>query len=108
MESLRTIREKNLVELVKVVGDDAIILQRISHRLHQLDENACNYGLTERQLKRVERLEIQAGVIGEKHDLVSYHQRDPRGWSLYLVNPNQLDGYNIDAVYYSGIAVCPH
>ena len=105
METIRTIRERNLLEIGQVTQCvdiyDAIILQRISHRLHQLDENACNYGLTPRQEKRVERLEEQAQAIAQKFHLTAYHQSDPRGWSLYLTPPNTSQ-------YTDGLAICPH
>lgn len=105
MESIRQIRERNLVELSKVTSvEDALMLQRISHRLHQLDENACNYGLTERQEKRSDRLEKQAQDIATIYNLRAYHQSDPRGWSLYLVPPE----LNIESQYDRGYGVCPH
>ena len=107
MESLRQIRERNLIEIAKIYkvdGDDALILQRISHRLHQLDENACNWGLTERQEKRVDRLEEQAQTIANKYGFTAYHRSDPRGWSLYLVPPN----LNIESQYDQGLGICPH
>ncbi len=103
MESLRQIRERNLIEIAKIWkidGDDALILQRISHRLHQLDELACNYGFSEAQDKRCTRLEIQAQQIAQKYNLTAYHQSDPRGWSLYFV-PTGKD-------YTEGLGICPH
>ena len=104
METTRQIRERNLLEIAKIWridGDDAMQLQRISHRLHQLDENACNWGLTKRQEKRVGRLEQQAQEIASKYNLYAYHQSDPRGWSLYLVTEAEKD-------YSRGLAICPH
>ena len=106
MESIRQIRERNLVELAKGVSiNDALLLQRISHRLHQLDEHACNWGLSERQEKRNDRLEEPAGNIAQNYNLVAYHQSDPRGWSLYLVKPELQP---IDQHYPEGLAICPH
>ncbi len=105
MESLRQTRERNLLEIAKVTtGEDAMLLQRISHRLHQLDENSCNYGLTQRQEKRVDRLERQAQEIAEQYGRAAYHQGDPRGWSLYLV----ITGLDIESQYDQGLAICPH
>lgn len=105
MESLRQIRERNLLAIAKVTtGKDAMLLQRISHRLHQLDENACNYELTHRQETRLERLERGAERIANRYNLVAHHQGDPRGWSLYLVSPD----LNIDSQYDQGLAICPH
>lgn len=106
MESIRQIRESNLLKLAKLVSDEeAMLLQRISHRLHQLDEVSCNYGLTEQQEKRVYRLKRQAQEIAEKHNLNAYHQGDPRGWSLYLVPSDMKD---LHANYDKGFAICPH
>jgi len=107
MDSIRQTRERNLIEIVKkhnIDGEDAMLLQRISHRLHKLDENACNYGLTEYQEKRVDHLERQAIDIAFKYNLKAYHQSDPRGWSLYLVPP-ELDPHRD---YSNGLAICPH
>lgn len=107
MDSLRQTRERNLIEIVKkynIDGEDAMLLQRISHRLHQLDENACNYGLSERQEKRVDRLKKQAHDIANKYGLNAYHQSDPRGWSLYLVPPDITPSRD----YTQGLAICPH
>ena len=104
MESIRQIRERNLLQIAKVVsGEDAMLLQRISHRLHQLDEYACNYEMTKRQETRLQRLEQQAQGIASKYNKVAYHQSDPRGWSLYLVSPE----LNIDSEYDKGLAICP-
>jgi len=104
MDSIRRTRERNLVDIVKrgIDGDDAMLLQCISHRLNQLDENACNYGLTPRQEKRVDTLEKQAETIAHKYYLSGYHQSDPRGWSLYLIQPGTWDNYD------RGLAICPH
>jgi len=104
MESLRQTRERNLIELVKkgIGGEDAMLLQRISHRLHQLDELACNYGLADRQEKRVDTLEKQADTIAQKNNLQAFHQSDPRGWSLYLIQPGTQDNYD------RGMGICPH
>ena len=104
MDSIRRAREENLIDLVKrgIGGDDAMLLQRISHRLHQLDITACNYGLTDIQEKRVATLEKQAETIAHKYNLSGYHQGDPRGWSLYLIRPGTGDNYDLD------LAICPH
>ena len=69
-------------------------LKEISHKLHRLDENACNYGLTKRQETREKNLEKEAtelteemGKLMEKtNGLRIYRQGDPRGCSLYLID----------------------
>lgn len=102
-----TPRENNLINLVDthhITAEDAIILQMIAHRLHSLDENACNYGLTPQQEKRVTRLEAQAQTIANEYHLNAYHQGDPRGWSLYLVDNEHTNQSGYD----NGIVICPH
>ena len=106
MESIRQIRESNLIELAKYISvKDALILQRISHRLHQLDENACNWGLTLHQERRADRLLEQAYQIAIPYKFTVYHQSDPRGWTLYLVPEDMADP---GSHYPEGYAVCPH
>ena len=91
-------------------------LLAISGRLHSLDEAACSYGLTPTQEKRVDRLENQAQEIIEeiKPGSVAYHQGDPRGWSLCLLSPEDiesarqaLDGneWDVSAYYSKSVAV---
>jgi hypothetical protein len=103
MDSLRVIRSRNLCELTRqgFSIDEALELQRISHSLHTLDENECNYGLTHRQETRQTNLEKKANEIAISHKLNAYHQGDPRGWSLYIIHTGEED-------YTKGIAVCPH
>ena len=108
METTRQIREHNLIEIIRtlpaITASDATTLQRISHRLRQLDEASCNWGLTERQEKREERLEKQAQDIADKYNRFAYHQGDPRGWSLYLLTAEEAKSGN----YYNGLGICPH
>lgn len=77
-------------------------LQKISRSLHKLDENACNYGLTKRQETRQKNLLQEAQTLAQKLGLHTYHQGDPRGCSLYLVE----DTKDIDQYYTNGIALC--
>lgn len=115
--SYRQWREENISELYPLVGTDALHLQRIARSLARLDEHSCNYGLSERQEKREERLEARATEIAKRHHLKVYRQGDPRGWPLYLYSTRALNKYRkrtkatygIDACYSSvGVAVCPH
>jgi hypothetical protein len=103
MESMRVIKSRNLCQITGAgfTCDEALRLQDISRFLHHLDEAECNYGLTHRQESRQITLENEATKICKAHNLVAYHQGDPRGWSLYIVKTN-LDDYS------QGIAVCPH
>ena len=113
-------RQQNYGDLIQkgISLNDAELLQRISRSLHRLDENLCNgyqdykgnwdEAAEKRAEKREERLEKQGKEIAEKYGLIFYHQSDPRGWSVYLVKPEQLNEYSIDAVYSQGIGVTPH
>lgn len=98
-------------------------LLAISGRLHRLDELACNQGLTPMQVKRGARLELQAQEIIEeiKPGSVAYHQSDPRGWSLYLLSPDDVqagkfntaagcqapddNGWDVSVYYHKGLGV---
>lgn len=75
-------------------------LRLIAKSLHKLDEYACNYGLTPRQEKRLERLEKLAEDIAHEMGFKSYHQGDPRGASLYL-----LDKKTDENNYSSGLVI---
>ena len=105
---MANVRARNAAELGAkgIVPGDALRLQAISRSLHRLAEASCNYGLTERQDKREDRLVEEATAIAHRYGLLAYHQGDPRGWNLYMVHPDQLGGYEIGAVYNRGIAVC--
>ena len=78
-------------------------LKPVARQLHRLDERACN-GTSESLAKRDEKREINlmksaadlAGQIG----LTPYHQSDPRGCSLYVIDKT-MD----DSNYHNGIAI---
>jgi len=116
------IRSENLVLLVHTMqatqdGDnhnphlgmsDALALQKIARRLHHLDENACNYGLQEREEKEETRLESRAVAIAQGYGLKVYRQGDPRGWPLYLYDPDKISEDKIESVYWpQAQGVCP-
>ena len=106
--TVRTRRENNLVELVDtyhIALRDALMFQKISRRLRQLDEAACNYGLTPQQEKREARLEVEANLLAGKYQQQAYHQSDPWGWPLYLL-PKTVTQPHADYTGYPGI--CPH
>jgi hypothetical protein len=77
-------------------------LQKISKTLHRLAENACNYGLSKAQETRQDNLMKQAEELAQLLGLHAYHQGDPRGCCLYLVENNQ----GAETNYTDGIAVC--
>jgi len=104
----REVREENLVGLVPLVGTDALRLQAIARALHKLAEAKCSYALTEWQLRKGNRLTEEAEGIATEHGLQVYYQADPRGWPLYLLTPEQVEEWDIGAIYDRGVAVCPH
>ena len=88
------------IDLLRFFYSQAVELRKISYSLNRLDVAACNYQLTKRQEKRVEKLEKEAFEIANKFGLKAYHQRDPRGCSLYLTE-SKADMSNYDR----GIAI---
>lgn len=93
---MRTAQIQDLAYFVQVYED----LKKISKSLHTLDENHCNYGLTSRQETRITSLEKKAEDLAQRIGLHAYHQSDPRGCSLYLID----DTMN-DSTYNYGIAI---
>ncbi len=87
-------------------ASDVARFQKISRSLSHLDELSCSQELTHRQETRSDNLEKQATALAKPYGLLSYHQSDPRGWSLYLVTTEQLLGHSIDAAYSRGLGVC--
>lgn len=63
-------------------------LMNLARAFHRLDEAACNYGLTPRQEKRVERMEERLTVISQQLGIAIDHNGDPRGFSVYLHLPS--------------------
>ncbi len=99
-------RMKNLADLVKagISTDDAFELQRLSRAFHRQDEDDCTIPFSDeesdKRTKREDRREAKAGTIAAKYGRKAYQQGDPRGWSLYLVKPEDGDQYT------NGLAVC--
>lgn len=81
------------MKIEEIVGLDQRLgeLRKISRSLHRLSECSCNYGLTDRQEKRKERLEKKAVELGKELGFKVYFQGDPRGCALYLVPPELAD-----------------
>lgn len=85
---------------------DALLLIPVGRQLHRLYENACNYGLTERQEAREASLRRKADEIAEGFGARIYHQTDPRGWSLYVLFPNDVpEGKSDESCYTYGVGV---
>jgi len=75
-------------------------LRKLANQLHHLDEASCNYGLTDRQEKREEKLEKIANDFAKKIGFLAYHQGDPRGCSLYLVTKDMGNDYSKGVAIY--------
>jgi hypothetical protein len=76
------------------------MLKILAKRLTFYDTKACNYGLTKSQENMVNKIETEASGIAEKLGLIAYHQSDPRGCSLYLIDKT-MDNTN----YNRGIVI---
>lgn len=80
-------------------------LKNIEKRLNRLDVQNCNGEISEDDyIKRSIYLEDKANQIlasFEANDLMIYHQSDPRGCSLYIID-STMDKTN----YTNGVAVC--
>ena len=64
-------------------------LVTINHSLNNLNEASCNYCLTDRQEKRLERLEREAIEIIKKLGFKGDTQRDPRGDAILIYLPSK-------------------
>ena len=76
-------------------------LRKISRSIHYLDEVECNYGKTPRQTTQLNNLLKKADELAKELKLRAYHQGDPRGCSLYLVE--KLQGCETN--YTDGVAI---
>ena len=103
------IKAQNLVLLVtkyNLSTGEALELQKVAGSLHRLNENACNYGLTDRQETRQHNLyrkavDLAYGDAGRAgNGFFIREQRDPRGWPLDI----SLEPHN-DSTQYD--QVCP-
>ena len=103
-------------------------LRRIEMTLHRWAERECN-GEVERdeqtnktysvyqsmsgQDKRYPTADRESGalkrlarIMSSHPGFVAYHQTDPRGCALYIVDKSSLNGSPIEQVYNRGLAVC--
>ena len=80
-------------------------LQKIERQLRRLGIQSCNYGLTDRQQKREDKLIKKADKIAKEFNLKAYYQGDPRGLSLYLVLEEEFNKGS-SCNYTDGIPVC--
>ena len=77
-------------------------IQKIERQIRRLDILDCNVGLTTKQEKRTDKLLLKADSILKEFDLKVYHQSDPRGVTLYIIEID-VKGSNYD--YINGIPV---
>ncbi len=83
-------------EIIGVTKD----LLKYSKQLTRLDVKSCNVGLTDRDDEKVKKIELECEALASKIGLKAYHQCDPRGCSLYLID-NTMNDTN----YNRGIAI---
>lgn len=88
------------IEDVRSVGYVYRELLPISRKLHRIAEANCNYGNTTRRDNQETKLLAQAEALAQRIGLHAYHQGDPRGCALYLI-----DDTMIDSTYSNGLAV---
>ena len=70
-------------------AQDATELCRFASSLNRLNEIACNYGLSERQVRRKQNLRTRIKTVVELAGLVLNHfNNDPRGYAVYLDLPD--------------------
>lgn len=82
---------------------DAYKLQGLAHRLHRLNEAECNYGLSNRQERRRERLWAEVELMARSYGLYVYHQDDPRGWPI-VIDSQPIQDNSI----FGKTTVCPY
>ena len=91
-----------LITKYNLTSKNALELQKVAKSLHRLNENACNYGLTDRQETRQLNLWYSATELFN-HTIVfasEYirEQRDPRGWPLEISLEPMTDSQTYDYV----------
>ena len=92
----------NEIKNINDLGYAVFVIQQlelIAKKVHRIDENTCNGDfLSEHSEKRAEtrlkNLLKTASELAERLGLAIYHQGDPRGCSLYLIEKGQEDNYN--------------
>jgi hypothetical protein len=84
-----------LITKYNLTTGNALELQKVAKSLHRLNENACNYGLTDRQETR------QRNLFTKAEEIVGVYireQRDPRGWPLEVSLEPMTDSQTYDYV----------
>ena len=85
-----------LITQYNLTSNNALELQKVAKSLHRLNENACNYGLTDRQETR------QRNLFNKAKSYLRFvyirEQRDPRGWPLEVSLEPMTDSQTYDYV----------
>jgi hypothetical protein len=68
--------------------DHARVLMQTARQLAGLNLAACNYGLTDRQERKHDRLQEKAQQIAADLGTTVVCNGDPRGYALYIVTPS--------------------
>ena len=104
-----------LITKYNLTTGNALELQKVAKSLHRLNENACNYGLTDRQETRQCNLftkatdlilsgaaypKLYANVPYDTQTTARFirEQRDPRGWPLEVSMEPMTDSQTYDYV----------
>ena len=94
-----------LITKYNLTSENALALQKVAKSLHRLNENACNYGLTDRQETRqcnlfttAKDLILSGGAYPKLYANVPREQRDPRGWPLEISLEPMTDSQTYDYV----------
>jgi len=78
-------------------------LVHLSNRLNRLDTQECNGELKQGEYERkIELVETKSDNVAEILGFTTYHQSDPRGCSLYLIEKSETKP---DLNYTNGFAV---
>lgn len=96
MKKIKTVQD--LRRAIYVTG----LLRKLQRQIGGVDCADCNGTMTHRQETRRENLLKKAEELAQSLGLHAYHQGDPRGCSLYLVENNK----GADTNYTDGIACC--
>jgi benzoyl-CoA reductase/2-hydroxyglutaryl-CoA dehydratase subunit BcrC/BadD/HgdB len=92
----------NTIQLLRSYTYNLKELYKIENRLHNLDEKWCNGDIEESEFSKKETEYMRkAQEMAAIYNLKAYHQQDPRGGALYLID----DSMN-DSNYTNGICIC--
>lgn len=73
----------------RLLLDTATKLITLSRRQNQLNERACNVGLTDREQKRSDAIDAEATQLLANIGLSCYTNGDPRGYPFGALSPSK-------------------